>query len=79
MKRFLFTICILTASLCCMAQTEVRFSNEASDTLKLTQLLDEGAAMHFDNPEARVAFLPASLLALHMSPILLSMIPRPSR
>ena len=56
MKRFLFTICILTASLCCMAQTEVRFSNEASDTLKLTQLLDEGAAMHFDNPEARVAF-----------------------
>ncbi len=39
-----------------MAQTEVRFSNEASDTLKLTQLLDEGAAMHFDNPEARVAF-----------------------
>ncbi len=56
MKRFLFTICILTASLCCMAQTEVRFSSEASDTLKLTQLLDEGAAMHFDNPEARVAF-----------------------
>lgn len=39
-----------------LAQGDVRFHNEASDTLRLTQLLDQAVAQSFVNPEARVAF-----------------------
>lgn len=39
-----------------LAQGDVRFHNEASDTLRLTQLLDQAVAQPFVNPEARVAF-----------------------
>lgn len=39
-----------------LAQGDVRFHNEASDTLRLTQLLDQAVARSFVNPEARVAF-----------------------
>ncbi len=37
-------------------QTDVRFHNESADTLRLTQLLDGAKNMHFENPEARVAY-----------------------
>lgn len=39
-----------------LAQGDVRFHNEAPDTLRLTQLLDQAVAQSFVNPEARVAF-----------------------
>lgn len=39
-----------------LSQTEVRFGNEAADTLLLTRMLDDGAARRFGTPEERVAF-----------------------
>ncbi len=38
------------------AQSDVRFHNEASDTLLLSRLLDEGIKKNFSSPEERVAF-----------------------
>ena len=56
MNRFLFSIIIILSYGLANAQTEVLFHNEASDTLRLTKMLDEAAAMKFSNPEERVAF-----------------------
>lgn len=56
MNRFLFSIIIILSYGLANAQTEVLFHNEASDTLRLTRMLDEAAAMKFSNPEERVAF-----------------------
>lgn len=47
---------MLLLSISAQAQTEVRFHNEAVDTVTLTRLLDEGAGRRFTSPEARVAF-----------------------
>lgn len=55
MKRILLYLFIFAAGATASAQTDVRFHNEASDTTRLTTLLDEAAAMTFSNPEARVA------------------------
>lgn len=57
MRHLLITILFATLCTCKLtAQTEVRFFNEAADTLRLTELLDAGAAHRFANPEERVAF-----------------------
>ncbi len=57
MKRFIIYLFIfIFVSLAANAQVEVRFHNEASDTLRLTQMLDAAASQNFANPEARVAF-----------------------
>lgn len=56
MKRLLFTLIIFLSCGLANAQTEVHFHNEASDTLRLTKMLDEATAMKFSNPEERVAF-----------------------
>lgn len=56
MNRFLFSLIIILSYGLANAQTEVLFHNEASDTLKLTKMLDEAAAMKFSDPEERVAF-----------------------
>ena len=54
-KICLFTAFVFTL-LSAAAQTEVRFYNEASDTLHLTELLKAGAAANLSSPEERVAF-----------------------
>jgi len=56
MNRFLFSLIIILSYGLANAQTEVLFHNEASDTLRLTKMLDEAAAMKFSDPEERVAF-----------------------
>ena len=55
-KRIFFILPLLFVCLPGFAQTEVRFGNEAADTLTLAQLLDEASAQRFDTPEERVAF-----------------------
>lgn len=55
-RHYTLLLIFLLTALCAQAQTEVRFHNEASDTTRLTELLDKGAAMTFANPEARVAY-----------------------
>lgn len=54
--RLYIPLLLSLVALCSQAQTEVRFHHEASDTLRLTELLDKGASKTFANPEARVAF-----------------------
>lgn len=57
MKRIAIFFISLAAGLgAAFAQGDVRFHNEASDTLRLAQLLDQASARTFSNPEARVAF-----------------------
>lgn len=57
MKKLGLLFIFITASIgSALAQGDVRFHNEASDTLRLTQLLDQAVAQSFVNPEARVAF-----------------------
>lgn len=57
MKRILLYLLFFAAgAAAATAQTDVRFHNEASDTTRLTHMLDEAAAMTFGNPEARVAY-----------------------
>lgn len=56
MNRFFAFIAGLLVTFAAGAQVEVRFGNEAADTLQLTHLLDAAAAQNFSSPEARVAF-----------------------
>lgn len=57
MKRLAILFLSLAAAVgAAVAQGDVRFHNEASDTLRLTRLLDDAAAQSFANPEARVAY-----------------------
>lgn len=57
MKKLGLLFIFITAGIgSALAQGDVRFHNEASDTLRLTQLLDQAVAQSFVNPEARVAF-----------------------
>lgn len=57
MKRLAILFLSLAATVgAAVAQSDVRFHNEASDTLRLTRLLDDAAAQSFANPEARVAY-----------------------
>lgn len=57
MKRTLITILtVLGGVFALCAQNEIRFHDEAADTLRITALLDEAAQRNFANPEARVAF-----------------------
>ena len=57
MKRlFILVPLLLMAVFGVMARNEVRFHNEASDTLLLTELLGEGLQRSFASPEERVAF-----------------------
>ncbi len=56
MKRTILIFSLLFACFSAFAQTEVRFGDEAADTLRLTRLLDDGAARRFALPEDRVAF-----------------------
>ena len=54
--RYYISLILAFAATVAVAQTDVRFHNEAADTLCLTEFLDRGAATSFDSPEARVAF-----------------------
>lgn len=56
MNKLLALIAGVVVAFGANAQVEVRFGNEATDTLRLTQLLDAAAAQNFSSPEARVAF-----------------------
>ncbi len=57
MKRIIYLLLtLLLAYNLSTAQTEVRFHNEKSDTMRLTTLLDRAAKMKFKSPEERVAF-----------------------
>lgn len=56
MKRFCLFAALFCAFVSALAQTEVRFYNEASDTLTITKLLVDGAAAKLATPEERVAF-----------------------
>lgn len=63
MKRIAILFLSLAAGLgAAFAQGDVRFHNETSDTLRLTQLLDQAAAQTFANPEARVAFFGRAMI-----------------
>lgn len=54
--KSIFFCCILLLSLPSVAQQEVRFGCEKTDTLFISSLLDKAAGMRFSNPEARTAF-----------------------
>ena len=56
MKKAALLICFLFAALGASAQTEVRFHNEAADTVTITGWLDAANGKTFANPEARVEF-----------------------
>ena len=56
MKHIIYIFLLLFSYSFATAQTEVRFHNEKSDTLRLTTMLDKASAMRFSNPEERVAF-----------------------
>lgn len=62
MKIFAVIICMLSLAFGAAAQTEVRFYNEANDTIVITELLNKAAAMDFRNPEERVAFFGRSFI-----------------
>ncbi len=57
MRTILASI-ILMAALCARAQAvgEVRFGNEAADTVRITELIDDCVARNIASPEERVAF-----------------------
>lgn len=56
MNKFFAFIATVLVAFGASAQVEVRFGNEAADTLSITRLLDAAAARNFDSPEARTAF-----------------------
>lgn len=56
MKKIFLILAIVISAVNVSAQTEVRFYNEASDTLRLTELLKLGSEQHFSTPEERIAF-----------------------
>ncbi len=56
MNRICLYIISLLTSFVSVAQTEVRFHDEAADTVRLAGMLDEASEMRFVNPEARVSF-----------------------
>lgn len=62
MRHLILSLLLGAVALGGAAQTPVRFHNEASDTLRITRLLDSAAAGSFETPEARVAFFGRSFL-----------------
>lgn len=62
MKHLLHILALLLLPLAAYPQTEVRFHDEASDTLLITKRLDESAGKNFADPEARVAFFARQML-----------------
>lgn len=56
MKKILSILALLCAVVSVQAQVEVRFNNEASDTLRLTEILNAGVAAHPASNEEAVAF-----------------------
>lgn len=59
-RIFSFLAAVLILSGTASAQTEVRFHNEAADTILITKLLDSASGQRFADPEARVAFFARS-------------------